>query len=1252
MKHQRFLPLTAALLSLLAGGCSSTDDRPNDVGGGAGSTATTSGPGGAGGAGGGTTSSASGGGGAGTGGAGGAATGGTGGTGGAGGAATGGAGGQGGSVKPDPYCGDKNIDLDEQCDDGNDTAGDGCEPDCTKSATGEVVCATLAPLANGTCEVTPGDSSKLIVGDVLTPGTIYRGGRVVVDAIGQITCVGCDCEAPTATTITCPEGVVSPALINTHDHITYTQNSPYDDTGERYEHRHDWRIGKNGHTKITTPGSAKPAQVSWGELRFLMGGATSTVGSGSVSGLLRNLDRSADSEGVDLAVNFQTFPLGDSNGTQLASGCGYPKIIQASAIAGDDAFLPHVAEGINAAAANEFACLSASQGGGQDLLEPKSAFIHSVGLTAQGYAELAKERATLIWSPRSNITLYGDTARVTEAARVGGRIALGTDWIATGSMNMLRELACADELNQNNLGGFFSDEELWLMTTANAARATGAQDALGVLASGKVADISIWNGATHKNHRAIIDAEPADVVLVMRAGKVLYGDDALVSATGANCDAVDVCGSAKKVCLKGEVGQTYAELQASAGGIYGAFFCGTPDNEPSCTPTRTQSVSGSSTYTGLPTALDADGDGIADANDNCPSIFNPVRPMDGGEQPDLDGDGVGDACDACPLDANTTDCAVYDPNDGGAGATVVDTTIYAIKNGTTPVGSVVALPSAVVTGKYDKGFILQVKPGDAGYAGADYSGILVYQAGHTVKVGDRVAVTKATVTSFYKQLELTGPKYTIVASQNEAAPDPIVVAAADVATGGPRAAKLEAVLVELHNVVVTNLAPPVGGGETPPNNEFVVDDALRVNDLFYLATPFPALNDKFWLARGILNFRNDNSKLEPRSAADLVPGEAKLSAFGPAKSFIEVGESGVPTYPAPLTVTLNVPAPQDTFVAITPSDPAALTVVGGGVTILAGQTSAPVLVNGIAQAASVTLTATLGGASLDAKVRVLDPSEEPTLVGLSPAAASVAIGGAASFQVALDFPAPAGGTTIGLTLTPASAGTIPASVTVAEGELTASFDLVAGATEITATLEASLGVVTLSSDISVTAAPVGGLVINEVDYDDSGTETNEFIELLNTSAAPIDLAGYALMLVNGADKKVYKTIDLSSLGTLAPGQYLVVASSKVTVPGSALKLLFGQDTGNIQNGDPDGVALVDTTAGVLVDALSYGGSITAAVLPGVGTVSLVEGTPTAAKDSNTITGSLSRLPNGVDTNNAATDWKFTKTPTPGAANVP
>jgi aconitate hydratase len=60
----------------------------------------------------------------------------------------------------------------------------------------------------------------------------------------------------------------------------------------------------------------------------------------------------------------------------------------------------------------------------------------------------------------------------------------------------------------------------------------------------------------------------------------------------------------------------------------------------------------------------------------------------------------------------------------------------------------------------------------------------------------------------------------------------------------------------------------------------------------------------------------------------------------------------------------------------------------------------------------------------------------------------------------------------------------------------------------------------------------------------------------------------------------------------AAGQYLVVAAPAVNVPPGALKV--GLAKGNtVQNGEPDGVALINTAKGVVLDALSYEGSMLA-----------------------------------------------------------
>ena len=75
---------------------------------------------------------------------------------------------------------------------------------------------------------------------------------------------------------------------------------------------------------------------------------------------------------------------------------------------------------------------------------------------------------------------------------------------------------------------------------------------------------------------------------------------------------------------------------------------------------------------------------------------------------------------------------------------------------------------------------------------------------------------------------------------------------------------------------------------------------------------------------------------------------------------------------------------------------------------------------------------------------------------------------------------------------------------------------------------------------------------------------------------------------------------------------------------------------------------------VLVGTSISAAPVMASIVGFPATVDLVEGTflPTLTADSGTAVGSLCRLPNGTDMDNAATDWNFTTTSTPGIANVP
>jgi len=182
-----------------------------------------------------------------------------------------------------------------------------------------------------------------------------------------------------------------------------------------------------------------------------------------------------------------------------------------------------------------------------------------------------------------------------------------------------------------------------------------------------------------------------------------------------------------------------------------------------------------------------------------------------------------------------------------------------------------------------------------------------------------------------------------------------------------------------------------------------------------------------------------------------------------------------------------------------------------------------------------------------------------------------------------------------------------------------------------------------------------GIVLNEADYDNVGTDTTEYLELFNPSGSVTSLAGLQVVLVNGATNAPYQTIDLAPLGSLAAGKYLVIAPDTVTVPTGVLQLdpLWTQD--QLQNGAPDGIALIDSVTKTVIDAISYEGAITAVAFPDFpAPVSLVEGMALdpAIADSNTATKTLCRKGNGVDSNNSNADWALCSSRTVGTANQP
>ncbi|MEO5624593.1 MAG: lamin tail domain-containing protein [Dokdonella sp.] len=440
----------------------------------------------------------------------------------------------------------------------------------------------------------------------------------------------------------------------------------------------------------------------------------------------------------------------------------------------------------------------------------------------------------------------------------------------------------------------------------------------------------------------------------------------------------------------------------------------------------------------------------------------------------------------------------------------------------------------------------------------------------------------------------------------------------------------------------------------------------------------------------------------PASAQTLDPMfangfESGLLGFGPALSSVATATSGIATAYSPLRVTLDAAAVAPTFVPITSSDPTRLAVSGGGVTVATGQSSATVLVDGLVEGASpVTLWAQLGN-TLGASVRVERalnesglPAETDYCVVQLPSALNVVAGTPSALIYGRLFEA---GVTEAAGAPPGWTAEFGYGLEFSDPRLLSGWRFVDAAYNaqfgnddefqagITAPLIPGLysyayrfsgdagaswtycdtdGAGTEPGfDFSASAQgtmtvidPYAGLVINEIDYDNVGPDSTEFVELYNSSANTIDLSSLALVFINGSDGSEYARSSIGVAGMLDAGQYFVLHSPALSVPMGVPHIPFAMPDNNIQNGAPDGVVLIDIASQRVLDALSYEGSINAAVITGFpGTWNLVAGTPFPGLDSNATTLSLIRSPDGTRTGNDAADWKLTSTLTPGAANI-
>jgi VCBS repeat-containing protein len=153
--------------------------------------------------------------------------------------------------------------------------------------------------------------------------------------------------------------------------------------------------------------------------------------------------------------------------------------------------------------------------------------------------------------------------------------------------------------------------------------------------------------------------------------------------------------------------------------------------------------------------------------------------------------------------------------------------------------------------------------------------------------------------------------------------------------------------------------------------------------------------------------------------------------------------------------------------------------------------------------------------------------------------------------------------------------------------------------------------------------------INEFHYDNAGADTGEFVEV--AGAAGTDLTGWKIVLYNGANGNTY---DTDAFSGIIPDQQNGFGTVRITYPADG-----------IQNGAPDGIALVDPLGNV-VQFISYEGPMTAANGPAAGMTSVNVGVSEAGTQSGTSIGLV-----GSGTSAGDFSWALIADDTPGGVNA-
>jgi cytosine/adenosine deaminase-related metal-dependent hydrolase len=322
------------------------------------------------------------------------------------------------------------------------------------------------------------------------------------------------------------DGVILPGLIDLHGHPEFNVFAPWEPP-RLFANRGIWRSSDEYRKLVRDPWNhlaekvggttLLPLMTRYAEARSLVAGVTAIQGASAkypdpTESLVRNVDRRLfGAHRARSAIDFgrETPEIRATRVAQIAAG-------------EVTAYYIHMAEGIDDTSRKEFADLVDAH-----LLTAATVLIHATALQPPHLQQVRDAGGSIVWSPQSNLRLYGRTTLAAAALRLGIPMALGADWLPSGSPSLLAEIKVARRALEDQ-GLTIEPRDLVRMVTDGAARIAGLEHKIGTLEPTSFADILVLERHHEDPWRNVVEADPTWVRLVTIGGDIAWYDPRLI----------------------------------------------------------------------------------------------------------------------------------------------------------------------------------------------------------------------------------------------------------------------------------------------------------------------------------------------------------------------------------------------------------------------------------------------------------------------------------------------------------------------------------------------------------------------------------------------------------------------------------------------------------------------------------------------------------------------------------------------------